>query len=218
MAGLPERRRGHPSRFERVLGSQQRTWTPIELRVIGAVDACVERWGFDKVTVDDIARESGLSRATLYRLFPGGREVIFDAHRVHEIDAFFAVVLAHLDGADTLEDLLVRLVAVATRELREDAHLATLMAAEPGAVLTRLTVEGLPRIVRMATAYVVPVVDPYLPRHASRPLIDVIARLVISYFLSPSDTVDLADEDAARAFLAPFLTAYLAIPERTPTP
>ncbi len=193
----------------------QRSWTPTELRVIGAVDSCVERWGFDKVTVDDIARESGVSRATLYRLFPGGREVIFDAHRVYEIDRFFEVILARLVGAGTLEDLLVRAVAAATQELRADQHLATLMATEPGAVVNELTVDGLPRIVRMATAYMVPFVDPYLPRSASRPLIDLIARLVISYFLSPSDEIDLADETSARTFLAPLLAAHL--PTHTPS-
>jgi AcrR family transcriptional regulator len=203
-------------------GAAQRTWSPTELRVIGAVDACVARWGFDKVTVDDIARQSGVSRATLYRLFPGGRDVIFDAHRVYEIDCFFATLLARLDGVDTLEDLLVRVVAAATQELRADEHLATMLAAEPGVVINELTVDGLPRIVRMATAHLVPFVDDYLPRDRSRPLIDLVARLVISYFLSPSDAVDLGDEDAARAFLVPLLSAYLTAPHpdlpKGPTP
>ena len=34
-----------------------------------------------KVTVDDIAAEAGLSRATLYRLFPGGKDVLYEALR-----------------------------------------------------------------------------------------------------------------------------------------
>ncbi len=194
-------------------------WTPIELRVIGAVDACVERWGFDKVTVDDIARQSGVSRATLYRLFPGGRDVIFEAHRVYEIDCFFDRLLARLDGVETLEDLLVRVVAAATQELRADQHLATMLASEPGFVINELTVDGLPRIIRMATAYLVPFVDDYLPRTSARALIDLVARLVISYFLSPSDVIDLGDEDAARAFLVPLLAAHLSTADtRAPAP
>ena len=63
-----------------------------------------------------------------------------------------------------------------------------MLATEPGAVLSELTVDGLPRIIRVATAYIVPLVDPYLPRRQGRDLIDVVARLVISYFLAPSAT------------------------------
>ncbi len=176
-----------------------------ELRVLEAVKTCCERWGVEKVTIDDIARESGVSRATLYRMFPGGKDVLFEAHRVHELDTFFARLLAEVQGTTTLEDLLVRMVSVATRELRNDEHLARMLATEPGAVLSELTVEGLPRILRVANAYLVPLVDPYLPRRRARDLIDVVARLVISHFLAPSDHVDLADPDAARAFIRPFL-------------
>lgn len=189
------------------VGGSARTWSPAEIRVVDAVGACVERWGLDKVTVDDIAREAGMSRASLYRLFPGGREVVLEAHRVHEIDKFFAALLQRIDGARTLEGLLVAAVTCATRELRADEHLARLLASEPGAVVSDLTVDGLPRIVRMATAYLVPFVDEYLPRDQSRALIDVVARLVISYFLSPSPLVDLGDERSARTFLAPFLAS-----------
>ena len=95
-------------------------WSDAEVAVLEAVKTCCERWGVEKVTVDDIARQAGVSRATLYRLFPGGKEVVFDAHRVYELDQFFDVLLAHVDGADTLEELLVRAVTGSIRELRAD--------------------------------------------------------------------------------------------------
>jgi len=79
------------------------------------------------------------------------------------------------------------------------------LASEPGAVLGELTVEGLPRIVRVATAYLIPFADEFLPRPQSRVLIDIVARLVISYFLAPSPVVDFGDEQSARQFLRPFL-------------
>lgn len=180
-------------------------WSPTELVVLDAVKTCCERWGVEKVTVDDIAKESGVSRATLYRLFPGGKDVLFEAHRVRELDQFMEVLVAHLDGADTLEDVVARTVSRALLELRADEHLAAMLASEPGTTVSSLTVEGLPRIVRVASAYLAPFLDPYLPRHQSRTLIDVLARLVVSYFLAPSDIVDLTDEDQARRFVAPFL-------------
>ena len=80
-----------------------------------------------------------------------------------------------------------------------------MLATEPGAVLSDLTADGVPRIVRVATTYLVPLLDPYVPRDLGRRIIDVAARLVISYFLAPSDDIDLADEAQARAFIEPFV-------------
>ena len=71
----------------------------------------------------------------------------------------------------------------------------------------------MPRIIRFATAFLVPLAEPYLDRrrgaHAS---IDVLARLTISYFLAPSDDVDLGDEASARAFIRPPAHRSLTVP------
>ena len=97
----------------------------------------------------------------------------------------------------------MRTVVAATQELRADDHLALMLASEPGTMLGQLTVEGVPRIIRFATAFLAPLAEPYLDRHRARRVIDVLARLTISYFLAPSDDVDLGDEASARAFLRP---------------
>jgi AcrR family transcriptional regulator len=181
------------------------TSTSLVDRVLDAAETCCEKWGITKVTVDDIATEAGVSRATIYRLFPGGKDVLFEALRVRNLEDFFAVLRADVEGADSLEEVIARTVVGATRELRADDDLAAMLASEPGAVVADLTVEGLPRIIRFATAFL----DPYLDRARSRVLIDVLSRLTISYFLAPSDTVDLGDPASARAFLAPLLAPYL---------
>lgn len=170
-------------------------------RVIDAAKRCCERWGIEKVTVDDIAAEAGVSRATLYRLFPGGKDVLFEQMRIQELEDFFSGLSAHLEGCETLEDLAVRAAVHATRELRNDEHLAIMMASEPGATLSSLTVEGLPRILRVATVFLTPLVDRFLDRRQGAKFVELLARLVISYFLAPSDHVDLADEESARAFI-----------------
>jgi len=196
----------------RIARSQLATAAPavgsLEDRVLEATRRCCDKWGIAKVTVEDIAAESGVSRATIYRMFPGGKDILFDALRVRELEDFFATLRSHVEGTDSLEELLVRTVVAATRELRADDHLALMLASEPGEVLGDLTVEGLPRIIRVAVAFIAPLADPYLPRAESRGLIDVLARLTISYFLSPSDHVDLGDEASARRFLAPVLRAF----------
>ncbi|MEA2588672.1 MAG: hypothetical protein QOH66_1599, partial [Actinomycetota bacterium] len=47
-----------------------------EQRVIDAALRCIARWGIAKTTLDDIAREASCSRATIYRLFPGGKDAL----------------------------------------------------------------------------------------------------------------------------------------------
>lgn len=181
------------------------SFTATEGRILDAAKSCCERWGFAKVTIDDIAAESGVSRATLYRLFPGGKDVLFDALRVRELEEFFAILASQVEATDNLEDLLVASVVAATRELQADQHLALMMASEPGEALSQLTVAGLPRIIRMATITLTPLVGSYVPPATATRLIDVLARLTISYFLAPSADVDLSDEASARAFLHPVI-------------
>ena len=89
---------------------------PVEQRVLDAAKTCSERWGMAKVTIDDIAGEAGVSRATLYRLFPGGKDVLFEALRVRELELYFARLAEQLDGAIDLERLIVPLRDRATHE------------------------------------------------------------------------------------------------------
>ncbi len=183
--------------------------SPVETRILDATRQCWEKWGIAKVTVDDIATEAGVSRATIYRMFPGGKDVLFEALRVRDLEEFFVLLRSEVEGAGSLEELLVRTVVTATRELRADEHLALMLAAEPGEMLGQLTVEGVPRIIRFANTFLAPLAVPYLDAVTARAVIDVLARLTISYFLAPSDTVDLGDDASARAFLRPLLRPYL---------
>ena len=140
------------------------SFDPAESRVLDAAKSCCERWGLAKVTIEDIAHEAGVSRATLYRMFPGGKDILFEALRVRELEDFFTRLSAHLDGAVDFEDLLVRCVVHATAELRGDEHLSLMLASEPGDTLGQLTVDGVPRIIRVATVFLAPLVDGHLPR------------------------------------------------------
>jgi AcrR family transcriptional regulator len=176
-----------------------------EQRVLDAAKRCSERWGFDRVTIDDIAAEAQVSRATIYRLFPGGKDVLFEALRVQELEDFFGRLLAAIGEPDGLEELLVRMVAAAMRDMRADDHLAIMLATAPGDTLGELTVHGLPRIVRVASSFLTPLVEPYLGRREAAQVVELLVRLVISGFLAPSDHVDFAQEADVRRFIRKFI-------------
>jgi AcrR family transcriptional regulator len=178
-------------------------------QILDAAQRCRQRWGIAKVTMDDIVAESGVSRATIYRLYPGGKEVLFEALRVRFLEEFFERLRTEIQGATSLEDLLVRAVVCATRELRADSDLALQLSTEPGETVSELTVAGLPRIIRMANTLLLPFAAPYIEVATARAMIDALARLVISMFLAPSDHLSFGDEESARSIIRPLIQVFI---------
>ena len=187
----------------------------LEDRVLDAVKACCERWGMAKVTIDDIDSEAGCSRATVYRLFPGGKDNMYEALRQRETRDFFNELNGHLAEANGYEDLLVRGVVAATQALRADEHLQLMLASQPGELLADMTMDGLPRIFDSATIVLTPWFAPHIGAGRSAELAEWLARVVLSYFFSPSRFVDLGDPDSAKRFIDQFvLPAFPALSNR----
>lgn len=177
----------------------------LDERVLEAARACCERWGRAKVTVDDIASEAGTSRATIYRLFPGGRDALFEAMRARQTTEFFDQLAEHVAAASTLEGVVVAALVSATRLLRDDEQLQLMLASTPGDVVTDLTVDGLPNIVGAAQAFFGPLLAEHVGHDRADELAEWLSRVVISYFLAPSPYVDLADPTSAAAFTQRFI-------------
>lgn len=106
--------------------------------VLAAVVAVAGRTGLAHLTVDEVARQAGVGRATVYRWFPGGREQLVDEAITWEIGRYLATVEAAADGAADLRERLVRTIAVARRALADHDVLQRLLATEPGGVLPQL--------------------------------------------------------------------------------
>lgn len=174
-------------------------------RVLGATITCISRWGMAKTTLDDIAREAGLSRATVYRLFPGGKDIVVKAAVAAELDAFVEGLAAHLTGADSLEDVLVTTLTYATTALRQHPALQYLLAHEPGQVLPHLAFANFDQVLSAAAALGGPWLAPHVGADAADRAAEWVTRLICSYTLSPSAWFDLADEDDARRFTRTFL-------------
>ena len=169
--------------------------------ILDATKSAIERWGVERLTINDVCDAAKISRATLYRTFPGGKEVLLEALRLREAETFFTTLRAHAEGEHTLEDTIVRCMVVATTELRSDRNIALMLAAEPNEVLSQFTVQGVPRFVSVATTFLTPLLEPYLSRKEATRLVEVLSRMVISFFLAPSAQFDFTKESDARAFV-----------------
>src|SRR5829696_5629366 len=125
-------------------------------RVIAAALRCIARWGVAKTTLDDIAREAGCSRATVYRLFPGGKDALIDEVTATELTRFFTDLGARLDEAETLEDLLVTGITCSARHLAGHEALQFLLAHEPETILPRICFAPVDRVLGAVRAFGAP--------------------------------------------------------------
>lgn len=185
----------------------------LEERIVDAMLECIGRWGIAKTTADDIARAAGISRATLYRVFPGGKDVAFDAVIRHEARRFFDVITERLDAADRLEDLLVIGIGEAAHFLYGHEALGYLLAHEPERVLPAFAFHRLDRTLSVATGFAVPHLRRFLAdEDTAAAHAEWIVRLLLSYAANPSPTLDLTDDDSVRRFVTTYLLPALPTP------
>jgi AcrR family transcriptional regulator len=183
---------------------------PLETRIVDAMLECIGRWGLAKTTADDIARSAGISRATLYRAFPGGKDVAFDAVVRHETTRFFTTVTARLDSADALDDLLVIGIVEAARFLQGHRALGYVLAHEPERVLPAFTFDRLERTLAVATAFAAPHLARFIADRDAAADAEWVVRILLSYALNPSPTLSLTDDASVRRFVTTYLTPALS--------
>ena len=127
-------------------------------RILEATYACVARWGLAKTTIEDAAREAKVSRATVYRTFPGGRDELLEAVVAWATLEFFARLYERVQGAESLEEVMERGIMFAHRSIVEHEVLQRVMQTEPEKLLPALTFES-NRIRRGIADFLVPYLE-----------------------------------------------------------
>jgi AcrR family transcriptional regulator len=155
-------------------------------RIIESAYSCVARKGIAKTTVEDAAREASVSRATVYRIFPGGRPELINAVVAWATLDFFTRLREQVQEAGTLEEVMERGIMFAHRSIVEHEVLQRVMQTEPEKLLPALTFESI-RIRVGIAEFLVPfleargVVEGVDPGDAA----DFLARMVLSYMSAP---------------------------------
>jgi AcrR family transcriptional regulator len=189
----------------RHLGADDRSSTRV--RIVDGALRCLARQGVTKSTVDDIAREAGLSRATVYRTFPRGKDGILGAVVETEVARLFSSLAVVMGEAHDLEDVLVAGIVESARQLSSHEALGYLLAHEPGLVLPHLTFARLDQILLAVGDLAAPFFGRWLePEQASRAA-EWAGRIVLAYMSdrNPAPTTDLTDPDETRALVRAFV-------------
>ena len=179
------------------------------LRIVDAALACLARQGTTKTTLDDIAREAALSRATLYRCFPGGREAVWSTVVATETTRLFAALAAVMGEADDLETVVVNGIVESIRRLRGHRALAYLLEHEPGVILPHLAFSKMDELLATASTFAAPFFERWLDPENSARAAEWTVRIVNSYVAAPGD-LDLAEEADTRRLVRTFVLPGLA--------
>ena len=175
---------------------------PARHRLLKATYACIARSGLGRVTVEDAAREAGVSRATVYRHFPGGREELVAETVAHEVDHFFLDLADVVAGAETVAGVLEAALLHAHRTVADHQVLQDLLATEPGRLLPDLVLEA-NRLLPPIAAFLGPHLAPerlgassqrLVPGIEVAPAAEYVARMVLSLICAPGRW-DLTDGD-----------------------
>ena len=179
--------------------------TSLEERVTDAALRCFARWGVTKTSLDDVAREAGYSRATVYRLFPGGKDGLLDAVGAGERDRFFGGLAEAFAAQPTLEDLLVAGITESVQRLQSHAALQFLLTYEPGTILPRVAFGHFDEILTAAADFAAPYLARFLPAEQSARAAEWATRIVLNYCMNPAAGFDLAEPASVRRFVRTFM-------------
>ncbi len=179
-------------------------------RILTATYSCIAREGFSRTTVEDAAREALVSRATVYRHFPGGRDELIRATIDWQVDRFFLHLRDAVAGTPDFATMLTEGLLFARRAVVGHEVLQHVLATEPQRLLPQLSVSS-DRVLPLIAAFLVP----YLERERLRTGVsvteaaDYLARMVLS-FIGSSGSWDLTDPgEVGRLVRTEFLAGVL---------
>lgn len=182
-----------------------------EQRIAEALLACMGRWGLAKTTIEDVAREAGLSRATVYRLFPGGKASILVAAAHAEVARLVDLLHSELAGVEDRTERLARALCLGARFLQHHEALVFLREHDPVGFEQLVRLDQLDAHLVVAGSLVGPVLRPvFSSDEQARAAAIWLARLAASHLVNPNPALDLTDEHAARRLVATFVAPGLA--------
>lgn len=181
-------------------------------RILEATYAVVARAGMAKATMDDVAHQAGVARATLYRAFPGGRDDLLDAAVTWEVARFFDRIAAEIGPGPEqaplgVAELLERGLVAARRALAHHQLLQDLLRHEADRL-----VPSLATTMPLVAAAMRDWLRPRLERADLRAGVDpeqaaeLLARTLLSLIGTPGRW-DLEDPEQVRALVRRHLLA-----------
>jgi AcrR family transcriptional regulator len=186
-------------------------------RILAATLVSLARYGVGKTTLDDVAKEAGCARATVYRYF-GGKQELLRAAVAHEAERILGAITTAAARTENVEDALVAMATTAAHELLEHDALQFVLAHEPELVLPWITFDGCDRFTATTAAALAPALNPFVPDADAERAAGWCTRVFLAHLGADESPVTMTDEGEVRAlvrdFVAPALSPRASQPVR----
>ena len=185
-------------------------------RIVATAIQQIEDFGIRRFTIDDVARRADISRVTIYRHFPK-KDSLIEAALFSEFHRFLKDLKATIEPCATLEERLVEGFVAALTVIRNRPLFNRLLRTEPELMLPLLTVHAGP-VLAAGREFIARLAREEAERawiELSEAQIEgqseLLARIVLSFTLTPDSVLDLTTPAETRRFaeryLAPSLVA-----------
>jgi AcrR family transcriptional regulator len=191
----------------------------ITTRILAATLEQAELVGIRRTTMEDVARRSGVGRATLYRRFPT-KAALIDAVVLAEARRYLEGSAAARAHAETFEDRMVYSTVFSVTFMREHTLLKKLLRTEPETILPSLTIDA-GAILDYASEHTMGLLrtelygtDPTTEaqeRHL-RTVSELHTRLTLSFIVTPHTSINLATIDDTRIYVRNYLMPMVTVP------
>lgn len=181
----------------------------VEARILDAALVRFQKVGVKKTTIEDIAREAGVDRVTVYRRM-GSRDDVVQAVVNREVTAVLTDVAEIPERHDTVEDLVTDVFVTVLTRWRTNPLVERMMALEPERVIMKLTAEGATTFAMCVSATAA-----VLQRAVDRGLLpdapdlltraELLCRIVHSLILAPYCAGEFHNDEELAAFARVYL-------------
>lgn len=177
----------------------------VDARVTDAALVCFGRFGIAKTTMEDVARQAGISRATLYRQVQSRDDLVHATIRA-EARRITGLVEDATAGVTATPELLAAVLHVLAAQLAEHEVLNSLLETEPEHIVARLS-EDQPYVLAMISALCGPAVRASiaageLDRADPDATVDYVSRMLLLFAVERSAHVDLDTIEGCRDVVA----------------
>jgi AcrR family transcriptional regulator len=202
------------SLLDRILTEGAPSPDGLSSRIVAAAVQQIEDFGIRRFTIDDVARRAGISRVTIYRYFPK-RDRLIEAALFSEFHSFLEDLKAAIEPCSTLEEQLVEGFVAALAAIRSRPLFNRLLRTEPELILPLLTVQAGP-VLAAGREFIARFARDEAERAGlslSEAQIEgqseLLARIVLSFTLTPDSIFDLTTLADTRRFAERYLTPSL---------
>jgi len=101
----------------------------VRAEILKAAERVFQKWGINKTTMEDIAREAGKGKSTLYYYYQS-KDEIFDAVVVNEFERILKKAKELAQEANTAKEMLIKYIIESINEMKSKISTYTIIREE----------------------------------------------------------------------------------------